>query len=173
MISYSNIVKTGSYKKAAPTNISVAASSKGKNPQSTPTTQTASTVSSLTSDDVKRTIERQNEKTTNSFKQLLQEELLKQKKQTDDAISRISNRMDQLETSLESLQKTMAQTVAQEINSKFLQLEEKMNTNYVRLEETFKQTLETFITKVQGSGSPNRKKTRTDSFDSDSDLMQE
>ena len=149
------------------------ASSEEKNPPSTPTTQTASTVSSLTSDDVKRMIERQNEKTTNSFKQLLQEELLKQKKQTDDAISRISNRMDQLETSLESLQKTMAQTVAQEINSKFHQLEEKMNNNYVRLEETFKNTLETFIKEVQGSGSPNRKKTRTDSFDSASDTMQE
>ena len=67
----------------------------------------------------------------------------------------------------------MAQTVAQEINSKFQQLEEKMNNNYVRLEETFKNTLETFVTKVQGSGSPNRKKIRTESFDSDSDIMQE
>ena len=81
--------------------------------------------------------------------------------------------MDQLETLLESLQKTMAQTVAQEINSKFHQLEEKMNNNYVRLEETFKHTLETFVTKVQGSGLPNRKKIRTESFDSDSDIMQE
>ena len=73
----------------------------------------------------------------------------------------------------EELQQTMATAVAIEITSKFNKLERKIKENYTTLEEMFKRTLMGFVDQVQGSGSPNRKKTKTISPTKDDDPMQE
>ena len=81
--------------------------------------------------------------------------------------------MNQLKTTLETLQHSMAQTVANKITSKCNRLEAKINNTCITLEETFKRTFESFVHKVQGSKSPNRKKTRSSITDMDIDTMQE
>ena len=101
------------------------------------------------------------------------EELDKQKQQTDNVITKISDRMDKLEEKIEALQQTMATAVATEITNKFTELEKKINENYTILEEMFKKTLTGFVEQMQSTGSPNRKKTKTVSPTKENEAMQE
>ena len=166
------MVKAGTNKSLSPTKAPAATSTRNPTTQSSPT-PTTSTVSSLTTDNIERMIEKNNAKTSTSFKKLLQDELTKQKAETDSAIQKISERMEQLEITIETLQQSMAQTVANEITRKFTQLEEKINNNYATLETTFKQTFANFIDTVKGTGSPNRKKTKINTDDTENEDMQE
>ena len=170
MISYCDIVKTG--KNLTPSTVSLSSSKTSNEVKTTNTTHTPSTVSSLTSDDVQKMIEKNNDKTSKSFKLLLQEELQKQKQQTDDAIQKITERMDNLENKIEELQQTMATVVATAITTKFTELEKRINDTYTTMEEMLKKTLTELKDQNQGSGSPNRKKTKVVLPNKDGDPME-
>ena len=79
MISYCEIVKTGTNKSNTPRTFSISPSKASNKTRSTKTTHTPSIVSSLTTNNVNKMIEKNNEKTSKSFKLLLQDELQKQK----------------------------------------------------------------------------------------------
>ena len=118
-------------------------------------------------------IEKNNEKTSKSFQLLLQEELQKQKHQTDEAIKKITERMDNLENKIEELQQTMATVIATAITTRFNKLEKRMNDTYTMMEDMLKKTLLELKEQKKGSGSPNRKKTKVVTPNKEGDPMEE
>ena len=81
--------------------------------------------------------------------------------------------MDNLENKIEELQQTMATVIAMVITTKFNELERHINDMYTTMEEILKKTLTELKDQNQGSGSPNRKKTKVVSPNKDGDPMEE